>query len=141
QGNDAVHEYVGTTEGATSSLFSAFKLGKWFYESYSVKNRDISAFRFCKPENLAARHALHILEEENKVLKQQYEQAIAQNKPGSAKEQLAFTERARKSANKLDMDEAQTRELIDVNLRKMGCEADTQTLNAKTHKPQPERGR
>ncbi len=28
QGNDAVHEYIGTTADATSSLFSAFKLGK-----------------------------------------------------------------------------------------------------------------
>lgn len=141
QGNDAVHEYTGTTEGATSSLFSAFKLGKWFYESYSVKNRDISAFRFSKPENLDTRHALHILEEENKVLKQQYEQAIATQKPVSAEEQQAFTERAKRSANKLDMDEAQTRELIDVNLRKMGWEADTKLLNAKIHKTQPERGR
>ncbi len=39
------------------------------------------------------------------------------------------------------MDEAQTRELIDVNLRKMGWEADTKLLNAKIHKTQPERGR
>ncbi len=109
QGNDAVHEYTGATEGATPSLFSAFKLGKWFYESYFVKNRDISAFRISKPENLDARYALyalHILEEENKVLKQQYEQAIVAHKPVSVKEQQAFTERAKRSANKLDMDEA-----------------------------------
>lgn len=141
QGNDAVHEYTGTTEDATSSLFSAFKLGKWFYESYSVKNRDISTFRFSKPENLDARHALHILEEENKALKEQYEQAILQQKSVSAEERRTFTERAKRSASKLDMDEAQTRELIDVNLRKVGWEASTKVLNAKTHKTQPQRGR
>jgi len=141
QGNDAVHEYFGTTEDATSSLFSAFKLGKWFYESYSVKNHDISNVRFSKPENLDARHALHILEEENKVLKQQYEQAIAQHKTVSAEQRQALTERAKRSASKLDMDEAQTRELIDLNLRKIGWEADTKLLNAKIHKTRPERGR
>src|SRR5690606_7271806 len=77
----------------------------------------------------------------NKILKQQYERAIAAHKPVSVEEQQAFTERAKRSASKLDMDEAQTRELIDVNLRKMGWEADTKLLNAKTHKSQPERGR
>ncbi len=141
QGNDAVHEYVGTTADATSSLFSAFKLGKWFYESYSVKNIDISTLRFGTPKDLDARHALHILEQENKVLKEQYEQAIAQHKTVSAEQRTAFTARAKRSASKLDMDEAETRELIDVNLRKIGWEADTKLLNAKIHKTQPERGR
>lgn len=141
QGNDAVHEYIGTTEDATSSLFSAFKLGKWFYESYSLKNRDISNIRFNKPENLDTRHALHILEEENKVLKQQYDDAIAQHKTVSAEQRQVLTERAKRSASKLDMDEAQTRELIDLNLRKIGWEVDTKLLNAKIHKTKPERGR
>ncbi len=141
QGNDAVHEYVGTTADATSSLFSAFKLGKWFYESYSVKNMDISTLRFGTPKDLDARHALHILEQENKVLKEQYEQAIAQQKMVSAEQRSTFTARAKRSASKLDMDEAETRELIDINLRKIGWEADTKLLNAKTHKTQPERGR
>lgn len=141
QGNDAVHEYVGTTADATSSLFSAFKLGKWFYESYSVKNIDISSLRFGTPKDLDARHALHILEQENKVLKEQYEQAIAQQKTVSAEQRTIFTARAKRSASKLDMDEAETRELIDVNLRKIGWEADTKLLNAKIHKTQPQRGR
>ncbi|MGJ1331248.1 type I restriction-modification system endonuclease [Sphingobacterium siyangense] len=141
QGNDAVHEYLGTTADATSSLFSAFKLGKWFYESYSVKNMDISTVRFGTPKDLDARHALHILEQENKVLKDQYEQAIAQQKMVSAEQRSTFTARAKQSASKLDMDESETRELIDLNLRKIGWEADTKLLNAKIHKTQPERGR
>lgn len=141
QGNDAVHEYIGTTADATSSLFSAFKLGKWFYESYSVKNMDISTVRFGTPKDLDARHALHILEQENKVLKDQYEQAIAQQKMVSAEQRSTFTARAKQSASKLDMDESETRELIDLNLRKIGWEADTKLLNAKIHKTQPERGR
>src|SRR5690606_17617827 len=80
KGNDAVHNFKGTIEEATASLFAAFRLGKWFYESYSVKNRNISDYKFQKPKNLDARHALHILEEENKQLKQQYDQLLAQNK-------------------------------------------------------------
>src|SRR5690606_28047921 len=124
QGNDAVHEYTGTTEGATSSLFSAFKLGKWFYESYSVKNRDISASRFSRPENLDTRHALHILEEENRILKHEDERPSARHKPVSVEEQQASTERAKRSASKLDIDEAQTREIIDVYTPKIGSQAD-----------------
>ena len=141
QGNDAVHAYTGTTEEATSSLFSAFKLGKWFYESYSVKNKDIAAIRFSKPQDLDARHALHLLEEEHRALKAQYEQALAQQKTVSSEAQKAFTARAQKSASKLDMDEAQTRELIDLQLRQVGWEAETKILNAKIQKTKPEKGR
>lgn len=141
QGNDAVHEYTGTTEDATSSLYSAFRLGKWFYESYSVKNRDISELRFKKPENLDFKLALRELEKENETLRLQYEQIATQHKSITSAERQTYTARAKRSASKLDMDEAQTRELIDVNLRKMGWEADTNSLNAKIHKTQPERGR
>ncbi|WP_422800963.1 type I restriction-modification system endonuclease [Sphingobacterium sp. Mn56C] len=141
QGNDAVHDYIGTTEDATSSLFSAFKLGKWFYESYSVKNRDISSLRFSKPENLDARHALSILEEENNILKLQYEQAIAQQKTVSQQQRQEYTERAKKSAFKLDMNEAQTRVLIDEQLRNAGWECDSLHLNFKSKGSLPEKGK
>lgn len=140
-GNDAVHEYTGTTDDATTSLLSAFKLGKWFYEAYSVKNNDVSNLRFGKPANLDARHALHVLEQENQALKAQFEQAIAQHKAVSIEQRQVLTERGKRIASKLDMDEAQTRELIDINLRKVGWEVSTNTLNAKTNKTMPERGR
>jgi type I restriction enzyme R subunit len=141
QGNDAVHAYVGTTKGASASLFSAFKLGRWFYESYSEKNNDISAFDFKVPENLDARYALHLLEEENKVLKQQYERVIAEHKPVSAQAQQVYTERAKRSASKLDMNEAQTRVLIDEQLRSAGWECDSIQLNYKSNATLPEKGK
>lgn len=141
KGNDAVHNFKGTTEEATSALFAAFRLGKWFYESYSVKNRDITNFKFQKPKNLDARHALHILEEENEQLKQQYESLLAQHKTVSLEQKQAFTERAKRSASNLDMNEAQTRVLIDEQLQKAGWECDSGNLNYKTHKTLPEKGK
>lgn len=141
QGNDAVHDYIGTTEDATSSLFSAFKLGKWFYESYSVKNRDISNLKFFKPENLDARHALNILEEQNKILKQQYEQILAQHKTISQAQRQEYTERAKRSATKLEMNEAQTRFLIDDQLRQAGWDCDSIHLNFKSKGTLPQKGK
>ena len=42
KGNDANHAVNGDLKEATNVLFSSFKLGKWFYEACSVKNKDIS---------------------------------------------------------------------------------------------------
>lgn len=141
KGNNAVHDYTGSTDEATTSLLSAFKLGKWFYESYSVKNTDVSNLRFSKPKEFDAQQILKELEEQNRALKEQYEDLMAQNKSVSVEQRDKFTERAKRSASKLDMDETQTRELIDANLRRMGWEADTNLLNAKIRKTIPERGR
>lgn len=141
KGNHAVHNFKGTTEEATASLFAAFKLGKWFYESYSVKNKDITGFKFHKPENLDTRHALHTLEQENQQLKQEYEKLLTQHKTVSQEQRQVYTERAKRSASKLDMNEAQTRVLIDEQLRKAGWECDSIYFNHKTNKTLPQKGK
>lgn len=141
KGNDAVHNFKGSTDEATASLFSAFRLGKWFYESYSVKNRDITNYKFAKPENLDTRHALHILEQENEELKKQYAHLLAKQKTVSLEQRQQFTERAKRSASKLEMNEAQTRVLIDEQLRDAGWECDSIHLNYKSNTTLPEKGK
>ena len=140
KGNDAVHKFKGTPDEAKSSLFAAFKLGKWFYESYSVKNFSIVDLKFKMPADLDPRHALHTLETELAEIKSQYEQLLHQSKTVTIEEKAVFTARAKQSASNLDMSEAQTRILIDEQLRKAGWEVDSVDLNNKTHKTLPRKG-
>ena len=141
KGNTAVHGYVGNTEQAQAALLAAFKLGKWFYESYSVKNIDLTEVKFEMPANLDARHALSILEGEFDAIKLQYQELIQQSKSVSNAERASFTARAKRSAANLEMSEAQTRVLIDEHLTKAGWKADSVNLNYKTHKSLPIKGR
>jgi type I restriction enzyme R subunit len=140
KGNYAVHKFKGTTEEATSSLFASFKLGKWFYESYSVKNNAIEALKFKVPANLDTRHVLHTLENELAEIKTKYDLLLQQSKPVTLEEKATFTARAKRSASKLEMNEAQTRVLIDEQLRKAGWECDSISINFKTNKMLPKRG-
>src|SRR5690606_47936 len=61
KGNAAVHDSRGTVEDAKTILFSAFKVAKWFYQSYSTDNHNIADLKFSMPPNLDARHALNEL--------------------------------------------------------------------------------
>ena len=60
KGNSAVHDNSGTLVDAKSELLSAFKISKWFYETYSSQPKDLSSLRFDYPENLDSRHALSL---------------------------------------------------------------------------------
>ncbi|WP_343532533.1 type I restriction-modification system endonuclease [Pedobacter sp.] len=141
KGNSAVHQFKGTTAEAIASLSAAFKLGKWFYESYSVKNVDVKAIAFEVPANLDTRHALHILEGELSDIRAQYEALLQQTKIVSIAQKAIFTERAKRSASNLELNEAQTRLLIDDQLNKAGWECDSIHLNFKTHKTLPQKNK
>ncbi|RRN77806.1 type I restriction-modification system endonuclease, partial [Pseudoxanthomonas sp. SGD-10] len=141
KGNLAAHTYTGDEDEATHALFAAFKLGKWFYESYSVKNKDLSNYKFKKPEKLDTRHALHELSLQFQNLKEQYDGLLLQQKEVSQEKRRQYTQRSQQSASKLDFSEKETRELIDEQLRQMGWEANTSLLNAKIKHTFPERGR
>lgn len=143
KGNIAVHQNKGTLEDAKGTLFSTFKISKWFYQSYSEENKEISQLKFHVPEKLDARHALHELESDYEVLQQKFDELLKERDTSGISEQkkMEIQTRSQKAAKKIDMSEAQTRGLIDEQLRKEGWEVDTNTLNYKTHKTLPERGR
>jgi type I restriction enzyme, R subunit len=143
RGNAAAHEMKGTVEDAKTILFSAFKFGKWFYETYSEQNEDISALKFSLPKDLDARHALSELEKNYSELEKRFNDLLAAKEkqilaPGEKEE---IRTRAEKSAKKIDLDEAETRELIDSQLRTAGWDVDSGILNYKLHKTLPQKGR
>lgn len=141
KGNSANHEFVGTFEDAESTLSSCFKLGKWFYESYSVKNKNLAELSYATPENLDSRHALHELTKEYEALRTEFEALQTEQKTVPEAQKLEFVQRSKTAAQKLAFSEAETRELIDAQLQKAGWEADTPRLNYKSHKTQPEKNR
>jgi type I restriction enzyme R subunit len=142
KGNSAVHNNIGTTEEALGILFSAFKVSKWFYQTYAEKPLEISNLQFAKPKNLDARHALSILESDFKTLQEKFEklQAEREVKELPKKEKAELLKRSQKAAKKIEMSEAETRELIDEQLRLAGWEVDTNRLNYKLKKTLPQRG-
>ena len=143
KGNIAVHQNKGTLEEAKGILFSAFKIAKWFFQTYSEANEDISSIKFHVPEKQDSRHALHVLETEYEELKSKYETLLKDRKTsGIPAEKLArIKEKSYEAAQKIDMSEGETRELIDDQLRNAGWEVDSIRLNFKTKKTVPQRGK
>ena len=64
----AAHNQKGSAHDAERVLFSAFKVGKWFYSTYSEENKDITGLKFSLPKQIKAKDALTDLEEEYKSL-------------------------------------------------------------------------
>jgi type I restriction enzyme R subunit len=143
KGNFAVHNNKGTIEDVQSVLFACFKVCKWFYETYSKVPKDISDLRYSIPENLDTRHALSLLEKDYKVLETKFTELIAERHIGNLKEEeiKSIQSRSYKAANKIDMSEAETRDLIDEQLRQAGWEVNTHELNYKSKKTVPVRGK
>lgn len=143
KGNVAVHDHQGSFEEAKNMLWGSFKVAKWFYETYSEENNDISAFSFRVPPDLDARHALHTLEQEKKALETKYNALLEARKTGEIPKEKAeeIKERSTEAAKKIEMSEAETRELIDAQLRQAGWNVDTPTINYKLHHTVPQRGK
>lgn len=143
KGNLAVHDNKGSLEDAKGLLFSTFKIAKWFYQTYSEENDDLSTAKFHLPENKDARHALHVLEQEYADLQQKFEKLLQERSvaalPQEKKE--AIQTRSQQAARKIEMSEAETRLLIDEQLRIAGWEVDTQELNFKKNKTLPQLGK
>lgn len=143
KGNIAVHDNKGSQEDAKQLLFGAFKIAKWFYETYSITNKDLKDLKYSIPENLDARHALHVLEKDFKQLEEKFNKLLEDRKEVALPIEVAkeIKQRSVKAASKIEMSEADTRELIDEQLRQAGWEADTQNINYKKHKTLPKRGK
>jgi len=141
KGNAANHTFVGTFDDAKHVLFSSFKLGKWFYEAYSVKNKSLDSVKFHVPENLDARYALNELEKQYKELQLELEALQSTVKEVPQEKKLLYAKRSEKAAKKLAMSEGETRAIIDEQLRQAGWEANTVILNFTTQKTLPQKGR
>ncbi|MFK7798592.1 MAG: type I restriction-modification system endonuclease, partial [Aureispira sp.] len=141
-GNKAIHAGVGSTAEAKFMLRQAVKVVHWFYAVYED---DVEAPAFIMPVNqsddsdkikeleaalLAAKETVKDFEEKVKKLSQ------------ATKEQKAERIiKANKVVLKREETEAETRERIDQQLRDAGWECDTHTINFKTCKTLPEKGK
>lgn len=143
KGNVAVHDSVGSKEDAKSLLFSAFKVGKWFYEAYSKENKDISDVKFHVHEFVDVNKALTSLEQEYKALEEKFSELLAEReiKVQAVDERKEILNRSNKAASKIEFSEAETRVMIDEQLAQAGWEANTEVLNYKKNKTLPEKGR
>lgn len=142
QGNKAVHGNEGTINDAKSALFSAFKLSKWFYQTYGEIN--IDSVRFSPPkESVDTRHALHVLKEEYETLNKKYEDLLNSReiKEESKEDRQKILQRSEQAASKIEWNEQETRKLIDKQLQDAGWEAQTGILDYKKNKTLPEKGR
>lgn len=143
RGNQAVHNSYGSLDDAKSTLCSTFKVAKWFYQTYAESLDSIDEVRFSLPENLDARHALHILEQDFNELEIKFKELLEEReiKEQPQEEKQAILIKSEKVASKIEMNEAETRELIDEQLKQAGWEVETSVFNYKKNKTLPVKGR
>lgn len=130
--NDAVHKFEDSVDTAKSLLRMAHRLAVWFMEVYG--DYDFRAPEFVMPENKPVPDYESII----KNLEEQLARASKAEPVVTAGS--ASKERADKSAQALEameLTEAETRIIIDDQLRKYGWEADTNALRySKGTRPQ-----
>jgi type I restriction enzyme R subunit len=141
-GNKAAHTTDDHSGIAMGSLFGTFKIAKWFYLTYSQENNDISEVKFHPPEKVDKKADYHKLEAEFAALEEKFNLLINQRPIGNLpkEEQKSYRERSVKASRNIDMSEAETRALIDAQLREAGWEVNTQELNYKRKGTLPVKG-
>lgn len=128
--NKAVHENFSSVEDGKTLLQMAYSLCVWFYEIYG--DYDFSPKTFVMPQE--SETAALVSETKDKKAQEEKEEeklsALA-NEAASAAPAMPRKERKKRSAhasNQRPKTEAETRFLIDEQLRKVGWEADTNML-------------
>lgn len=124
--NDAAHEAADEGEKALNNLQLLFELCVWYMQTYGDYNFEPADYvtpvdMTVSIEDLEKENA--DLEARNQALLVEIQQIRDQGKADTARRTFAY-----KKAVNIHLSEAQTRELIDEQLRKVGWEADTATL-------------
>lgn len=143
KGNVAVHQNRASADDAKGTLLTAFKLSKWFYETYSDDMDDVSGLRFSVPEHRDVRQELAQVERDYAALEKKFNELLAQKEaePISEQKQEAIKERGAVAAQRIDLSEEETRTIIDDQLRQAGWEVDSQRINYRNHQTLPEKGK
>lgn len=132
--NDAVHKYEDSVDTAKSLLRMAYRLAVWFMEVYGDYN--FKAPDFVMPENKPIPDYESII----KALEEQLAKAAKAELVVTATDGSSSKDRADKSAEvteAMELTEAETRIIIDDQLRKYGWEVDTNNLRySKGTRPQ-----
>ncbi len=142
-GNQAVHHGDVAGGSAMTLLYSMFKLSKWFYETYAEEILNISTVKFHPPEEVDVEEDLKTSESEYQELEKKFNKLIEERQlvALSQEKNAEIKKRSVKAASKIEMSEAETRQLIDAQLRAAGWEADTPAINYKLKGTLPGKGR
>ncbi|MDG1698115.1 MAG: DEAD/DEAH box helicase family protein, partial [Polaribacter sp.] len=141
-GNKGSHTGEASGAEARFMLRQAFFLSVWFYELYEEEDIDLEFKMPSKDFN--TKHLLEKVKEELETTKEELEalklkaisyQAVSEQQKEERKE------RAKRLVRKTEETETETRDRIDKQLRDAGWECDTQTLNYKSKKTLPQKGR
>ncbi len=124
--NDAAHEAADESAIALNNLELSYELSVWFMQTYGDFN--YTPVSYVTPDNKVI--DIEALTLENAELEEQNQKLISELKKirDKGKADIARRTFAYKKAADVHLSEAQTRELIDEQLRKVGWEADTTTL-------------
>ena len=127
--NKAVHENYASVDDGKSLLEMAYSLCVWFYQVYGDYSYQPVAFTLPVKEE----KTVPVISAPQKKQEEDHEQKLMQlaEEAASAAPAVERKERKKKAAhaaNQRPKSEAETRYLIDEQLRKVGWEADTNTL-------------
>lgn len=141
-GNKASHQHKSTTAEAKFMLRQAVKVVQWFYAVYE---EEVEVPDFIVPTNQVNNsYKIKELETELSLLREEavsYKAKLEKLKNWTEEQKKNRKARASRAILKKEETEWETRERIDQQLRDAGWECDTKTINFKTCKTLPEKGR
>lgn len=133
--NDAVHAGADSVEDAKTLLSMTYNLAVWFMEVYG--DWGYIAPAFVMPENVAQPDYETIIKEQEKKIAALSKQIEAVSTAASFKTSKERAEKGETASESMELSEAETRCLIDAQLRKFGWDADTNNLRySKGTRPQ-----
>ena len=140
--NKAVHEGHESPDDCKTLLKMAHSLAVWFMQTYG--DSKFHTPEFVLPKDNRSDRALETLQKENEELSAKLSaMEIAAQTAAVADNTVTIHERAEladNAANKMNLTEAETRRIIDAQLRKVGWEADTINLRH-ANGTRPQKGR
>ncbi len=124
--NDAVHAGADSVEDAKTLLAMTYNLAVWFMEVYG--DWGYIAPAFVMPENVVQPDYESIIKEQEEKIVALSKQVEAVSTAASTKTSKERAEKGETASESMELSEAETRYLIDEQLRKVGWETDTNTL-------------
>ncbi len=141
-GNKATHTGEGSSSEAKFMLKQTLKIIKWFYSVY--ENEELE-YNYIDPvphaDDTERLKELESELEQARIEVKNFQEKLAKLSELSKEQKEERKQKASIKLSKLEENEAETRERIDLQLREAGWECDTDVLNYKTKKTLPEKGR
>ena len=137
--NKASHENYGSPDEGKTLLQMAHSLCEWFMQTYGDWNYQNQAFVMLDETSISASQAID-KEQEKKIEDDLTKKAVETAAAAPKVSQEERKKQSARAAGKWQKSEAETRYLIDEQLRKVGWEADTEHLRY-SKGTRPEKGR